>query len=531
MLTNNQNKNPKKPLVTNFIRNLLPFGVRSQQGSTLPMAIGLGSAMMVVGTLAVMKGGQENTNTTSSEQTKQALAIAEAGVTRMQGLFAEEPRLAMVSQNSDTQGWTDVLNDNDLQGKLNEEAGVSESGEDYSCNANNSGSSDSGLSDEEIKAKLQGEVAKIPSNQVSITAGQNDWITLGNGHQYRLVSYTNNNGLGRLAVQGKVGNNNNSTAQINVEFDARVIGGGSTSSGTSEGVAALWISDSGNNFGNNKIAGNVKIYSSTCKTKQQLGNNAPSDSNLINGGKLEISSEPIPATPALPNSGSTGFYEIATPITGDETFPRLGSPAIPQQQSCKTKKGVTTCTITQPAVPAVPADVPDANGYYHYLIPSLTYSGNQNLTISPNAKVVFYLQGDFNIGGNSDISVDSSSKLEVYGNTNLGGGNFKYGCNLVGSSNCGTDTVLIRGGTAAGNIFIHAVDATAGVNGGGNVNPNFRGSIWAKNWDASSANTIALGSQGTYNDYLSGKDRTIPGKPTYELGNITNWTRQAVSQN
>ncbi|WP_330204968.1 hypothetical protein [Cyanobacterium sp. Dongsha4] len=80
MLTNNQNENPKKPLVTNFIRNLLPFGVRSQQGSTLPMAIGLGSAMMVVGTLAIMKGGQENTNTTSSEQTKQALAIAEGGV-------------------------------------------------------------------------------------------------------------------------------------------------------------------------------------------------------------------------------------------------------------------------------------------------------------------------------------------------------------------------------------------------------------------------------------------------------------------
>ncbi|MTF38467.1 hypothetical protein [Cyanobacterium aponinum] len=80
MLTNNQNKNQKKPLVTNFIRNLLPFGVRSQQGSTLPMAIGLGSAMMIVGAVAVMKGGQESTNTTSSEQTKQALAIAEGGV-------------------------------------------------------------------------------------------------------------------------------------------------------------------------------------------------------------------------------------------------------------------------------------------------------------------------------------------------------------------------------------------------------------------------------------------------------------------
>lgn len=91
MLTNNQNKNQKKPLVTNFIRNLLPFGVRSQQGSTLPMAIGLGSAMMIVGAVAVMKGGQENTNTTSSEQSKQAMAVAEAGVTNVQSFLAKKP--------------------------------------------------------------------------------------------------------------------------------------------------------------------------------------------------------------------------------------------------------------------------------------------------------------------------------------------------------------------------------------------------------------------------------------------------------
>jgi len=122
MLTNNQNKNQKKPLVTNFIRNLLPFGVRSQQGSTLPMAIGLGSAMMIVGAVAVMKGGQESTNTTSSEQTKQALAIAEGGVENTLYKFTQGEKgankfLLLANYDKNDGGWK-APEDEDVLKKL-----------------------------------------------------------------------------------------------------------------------------------------------------------------------------------------------------------------------------------------------------------------------------------------------------------------------------------------------------------------------------------------------------------------------------
>lgn len=487
----------KNTFPSNCIYTLFFRTQQYQIGSTLVVATAMGFLVIGATGLAIVNASSDKTNTISDEQTKQALAVAEAGVTKMQDLFVKEPRLAMVEDNNQ---WTDIINvgKDQLQEKLNETIGISEIDQDNSCSVVQGGSSPSDtplpLTPEEIIEKLQGGVIKIPSNNLDIRKGVDDWVSLGDKKEYRLVNYTHDPTTQKsiLVIQGKVGDSNISTSQIEVEFEVTK----NNSSGTEEKVPAIWITDSGNDFGNNKISGNVKIYSPTCKTLQEMGqNNNPllSSDNLVNGGKIYIDKESMVETPTKPNDS---ILNIATDITNSTTFP---------------------LNIT---------DKKDSDGYYHYLVPSVTLSNNKILTIAADTKVVFYLQDDFNIDGNSEIRVNNTSSLQIYGNTHDPINQVsKYGCpeNITG---CQTNKVLIPSQNATENIFIHTPNATVGINDNGSVNPNFKGSIWAKSWNAS--NTIAMEASGNYEDYLSGKNRVVLGNPTYKIGNISKWTRQEV---
>jgi len=133
----------------------------------------------------------------------------------------------------------------------------------------------------------------------------------------------------------------------------------------------------------------------------------------------------------------------------------------------------------------------------NYLVSSISLGGSDTLEIKENSDVVIYLQGDFSMGGNSSINVPESSSLQIYGNVEG-----KYGCASGQTSPCNTESVKINAGGTTAKLFIHAPEATGGVNGGGNSYPNFSGSLWLKSWNGSSSNSgVLLGASGTYGDY------------------------------
>jgi hypothetical protein len=512
LFNNRQSNNQKNTLKSNFVYRLLSFKKQNQAGTTLITGTAIGLLGLGTGTLAIAQANQLKTNVVSDEMTKQAIAVAETGVTRMQSLFIKEPRLAMVSSHNE---WTTIANtaptqlDTVLNNTANTAAGTSAttSTATYSCSPSSGTTAGTSLTSQEAQEiidQLQGGAIKVPSNIIN---ANNTWVALDPNNpdkgKFKLVSYsrgTGANSKASLTIQGQVGSNNASKAQIKVDFDANVAsgGGGGTIPSTAEQVPGLWISEVGNDWANDKVNGNIKIYSPTCKTLAQI-TGAPDNSNLYNTStqSISISKEPIPDTPPLPTSN---LYTVTGSVAG-MTFPR-------------------------------PGDTPDTNGHYHYLINNLDISGGSNVTIVDNAKVIFYVRGNINLSGNPDINPSASNtskNLQIYGNTYTTGNNTKYGCgSLTVGTNCPTLQAHFNG-TGTVKAFVHAPAATGSVNGGGNTNGNFRGSMWIKAWDSSSGNSkVKIDAVGNYGDYQVTENRTVPNvtPPTYTLGNISNYERQ-----
>ncbi|NCQ05761.1 MAG: hypothetical protein GW834_15030, partial [Cyanobacteria bacterium] len=518
MFNNNQISN-KKSFGTKFLYGLFALNKHSQKGTTLVVATVMG--MMVIGAagLAMAKANSEKTNTIADEQTKQAIAVAETGISRIQGLFIQEPRLALALNKEQ---WQEIVNDgaDKLDGNLNELADSAST--QTSCNSNQGTNSKA----QQVIDSLQAQVLGIPDNNTMGDTTQDSgtpqgWVSLDDKRQYQLISYGNNDGIGTLAILGKVGGNNGSMARIKVEFDASL--GGSTAADNTKEVPGLWITDVGNDWARDKVNGDIKIFS--CKTLSQI-TGAPDEGNLYDEDdqSISVSSEAMPDTPNLPSS----YYTVEGSVSG-MTFPRNGTPAVPAKEAVYSKKG----DLITPAVPAIPAsqgDAPDAKGYYHYLIDNLDINGGSNVTIKDNAKVIFYVRGNINLSGNPDINpsaVNTSANLQIYGNTYTQGNKTKYGCgSLAVGSQCPTLQAHFNG-TGTVKAFVHAPAAVGSVNGGGNTNGNFKGSMWIKSWDSSSGNSkVKVDAVGTYSQYL-GSDKRVT-KNTYTIGNISNWQREKV---
>ncbi|HIK37916.1 MAG: hypothetical protein NZ901_02575 [Geminocystis sp.] len=454
-----------------FIKGYLP--VSRERGFSSVLALALGTIIIGGAFLAIARASQSRTNAVAQQQTNQALAAAEAGVARVQNLLLQEPRLAILELSR----WREVASATDASQRLTELTGINSSGSSSTCST----SSGSSSSSQDIKNRLT-QIAGIITQGTS--TDPTDWVQLGDNSSYRIIGYDGN---GNLTVQGRL-NNNNAIARIAVRFNVNQT---TTTSSSSDAVPVVWLgSHEGNDIGNNDLMGKVRVTvpnSSTSVTSITLG---VGRNGTISGG-IETTTQCMPPTPPLPPSGS--YYSLSSVAAGT-TFPRSG-------------------------------DQPDSNGYYHYLVPSLTFNGNGNLTISAGRKVVFYLQGNLDIGGNFDIIAQNGARLEIYGNTNS-----RYGCPPGATGNCNTTEIKTSGGASIrGNVFIHAPEARAGINGGGNTNPNFQGAIWVKNWGFSNSNVGQLTANGTFNDYLG--SRMALGNTRITIRPAHGWKREAVSQN
>lgn len=506
-----------------FLYRLLSLQKCSQQGSTLVVAVVMGVIVIGAAGLTIVKANSDKTNVTSDNMKKEVVAVGEGAVARFQNLFAQYPDLAVLNQNPTSQQWTAVTKANtqdELNAILDEglppeittttnntntnttttggytcPGSPSEIGEPPATATTETTTTTTSIGSSLTLENLKNKVKPLLENNgvvdvSSSSDGKSKWMPFSNGKEYRLISYTyyQDTNSGTLKIQSK--SNNGAKAQLSVDIPVEATKGkgtlippSTTSStvnvlGTGTDVAALWITDNTtNNFGNNNFKGTIKISSPNCIFTGKMpvpGRTASENNGLITVVK---SKESMPPTPDLPST----YYTNVTSVVG-QTLPRT-------------------------------TDTPDANGYYHYLIPSISLSGNNNFTVKANSKVAIYLQGDFSMSGNSTITVPSTSQLEIYGNTFVAGTGSKYktGCTSADNPGCQTKNVTINGGGTTAKLFIHAPDATGGVDGGGNSNPNFSGSLWLKGWNGSNTNSgVLLGSNGKYGDYLGGKNRTVP---------------------
>lgn len=452
-----------------------------EQGFALPIVMGMGLIMILIATTLMIRSNGDQTTALAQKATNRGLSAAETGITRYQSLINNNRVIAMYSRTG-TLSWTN--------------------------------------------ASSIPSINNCPGGGVSqvTAAATTDWQDIDSTDpskgQYRLVDYTYSPtpgvvpGTGTLTVEGRVNQavTGNTASQTAGTATTRLVASIPVNVGAlNTEVPALWVKNSTiTKMGNDKVNGNILINSCPPATS------ATSD-NLYDPDTQKVIANPVsfPDTPALPPAradGSASYYTLTDSLFG-KTFPRPAVAAVP-------------ATRRTPAIAAVPADEPAADGYYHYLINDLVDNGNGEITISPGKKVIFYVQGNIDLGGNPDINKTSGNtpdQMQIYGNTYTSPSSTKYGCTgLSLGTTCPTLKVQV-GGTGTITAFVHAPDATGSVNGGGNTNGNFKGSMWLKDWDASSGNSkVKIDASGSYSNYLSSQNMVV--SPL--IFPVSSWQRQ-----
>lgn len=514
--------NPKKNNMfpSKFFYRLLYVQKENQKGTIFVVATAMGILVIGAAGLAIANASQEKTNTVSDEQTKQAIAVAEAGVTRMQDLFKQEPRLAMVTNQTK---WKEILDAGTgvtLNNKLNQVAGIANHSKNTNCPNVYTGS----LSPTQIKSKLEGEVIKVPSTNNNISSNDT-WVNLAGSNdsskgKYKLVSYARNNTtqIGTLTIQGIAGANNESKSQIEVEFDAKVQAGGGNQVQINSHPPGLWAQD----FGamNAPIAANV-LDSSECQTN---GTNALNPTTLVTN------------TPLLsPLTGNGNYLKKAI------SFPPLPNNGVYTVPTIPTENVINSSMPS--SLPEIGDKATDGTAYdngqnnegktYVYKFSSGMPVGNSTLTLGKTGKenIVIYSSGNITLNGNGKIGPYKNGtditkvKFYVNGNLNLSGNG--QSSNTVSDYQVyvyGTKNITINGNSDFTG-FIFAPESTITLNGAGNSSDILSGALWVKSYNTN-------GNHSTFKQTITNTDianldiNPTELKATYTIGNIKNWQRE-----
>lgn len=175
----------------------------SEQGFAMPIAIGLGLIMILIGATMIVRSQGDQMTASAQKSTAQSLSIAETGITRVQAFINKNRGFANQSYP-----WTSYL---------------------------------AGLSNSCTSGTIYNEAAVF-----------NNWVTVGSGSdQFKVISYTPSATEGVLVVEGQVrqGSNVTSTTRLQVKIPL------DRSAMPSFAPPAAWAQNYG--LGNNMITGDV----------------------------------------------------------------------------------------------------------------------------------------------------------------------------------------------------------------------------------------------------------------------------------
>ena len=406
------------------------------QGFTLPMVIGIGLIMVLLGSVSLVQSSEENLNAISKDSSSTALAMAELGVARYRELLNNNRVLAVYNLDS----WTTSGAANGISAQTCDD--ITNSGEDWTNTTTwrsvtlNETVYNVDFNDDDDKVDT---TAKIGSYKLVDYIYQND-DNPGVEGDFGQISDADNTGnpRGILTVQGQA-KDTDSVAQIQVTIP---LGVNTEDLNTLD--PGIWIhqgNESGTiNFGTlNFTSGNLVLYK----------NASGCDDVTVTGGITAIRDpRDLPPLATLPTLSTEKNILEADISTDTNFFDSLNNEALLGKPSHNSKSEDGT------------------ERYYYEVNGNLEIDNGESIVTDGTAKVVIVVNGHLNIDGNVNItnsSDDATSRyleIHVTGNVNITGG--------------GT-TINLKG-------LIHAPNGTVNIDNSPTV--NLTGSIWANDWDS-----------------------------------------------
>ena len=461
-----------------FLKFYLNRLSQRDRGFVLPMVLMIGLIIMVVSLGIIASSQNSQKNTTAQKTSAEGLAIAETGVTRLQDLMNQNRYISM---------FPDCITRNS-------------SGQCQDPSVTSSPLPQSWATVSAITSQIAACGTSTNLSNVTAIATSQGWFPVNSGNtdqgEYRLISYQYTPtvgiapGTGTLTVEGRVRNSNqlnnsNSRLQVQIPIDP--------SPPLTSGVPGVWLSNG--TTGSNTIQGDVL-----------LGDCSASLGSISVTGTDPTTNQPYTAKytnlkfPDLPTVPSTNVNTLNNP-SGSITLPRVSDTS-------------TTETIAGQTVT-----------FYRYSINEIDFnSGTNNITITPtpNQRVIFYVNGDINVGANSDIvhkCVDSSNQPIA-------------GCKptdfqIFGYSQATSPRAEIcMSGNNRLEAFILAPAYTIGIGGSGGGVGGIKGTVWAYNWSntggcGSNTSNIVVYQQARW-DEIGLQPKNAP--PV--LRNISSWQRK-----
>lgn len=451
---------------------------KRDRGFVLPLVIMMG-LVLIVASLAIVAASQNSQkNNVAQKSTAEGLAIAETGVTRI---------LDLINQNRYVSMFSDCITRNS-------------SGQCQDPTVTSSPLPQSWATVNTITSQIAACGTGTDLTKVTAIATNLSWLPVNSSNtdqgEYRLISYQYSPTVGiapgtaTLTMEGRVNNSNqlnNSHSRLEVKIPV------DPSPPLTTGVPGVWLTNGGT--GNNTIQGDVL-----------LGDCGTSPGNISITGTDPITSQPYTAKytnlefPDLPTIPTTNVNTLNNP-SGNIDLPRVSD-------------NYTDETIAGQTI-----------RFYRYVINEINFnSGSNNITIAPtpNQRVLFYLNGNINVGANSDIThkcTDSSNQPIA-------------GCKPTDFQIFGYSTAtspraeICMSGNNRLDAFILAPAYTIGVAGSGGGVGGIKGTVWAYNWSnsggcGSNTSNIVVYQEARWDD-LGLQPKNVP--PV--LRNISSWQRK-----
>jgi Tfp pilus assembly protein PilX len=515
----------------------------SEQGFAMPVALGLGLIMALIGVTMIVRSQGDRVTSAAQKATASSLSAAETGIARYQSLINTNRPISMYpgcvtwassgtacNDTGTTQSWGNAVT--------------------IPAYSNTCSNSASGSGAAVITAQASRDWQDVDPNDP--TKGQ-----------FRLIDYAYTGtpgsppGTGTLTVEGRINQTGSgsaatkdartSTTQLQVTLPV-------VKNNRAAPIPGLWVTDnvSSTTMTQQQVLGNILIYGCQNNTQITQSNIAPiTNTTTPSGGVYASKDVDFPVTPDL-NSLSAYTTLSSTVYPADPNGIWSG-----QSNSQTSQHYVQVGNKYYAALPrrnssGTIIDPKNSDGKYYYLVDTLTSpGGSATLFVDPDptVQVIIMVRGKIDLSGGPTInSPGYPQKLQIYGNTYAPAGQTtatKYPCgsNLSATASpptCPSLDATINGGGGISALIL-APEATAAVSGGGgsscaNVNPpnnnppsgNFVGAVWVKKYaSSSSSSATVICAYGNFSDYVA--TAAAAQTPWAGIPYISNWQRKEAN--
>ncbi|MBC8120757.1 MAG: hypothetical protein H7Y22_02835 [Gemmatimonadaceae bacterium] len=437
-------------------------GASPGKGFALPLAIGVGLVMLLASTIMIFRSQRDSVTASNQKQTNQSLGVAEAGIARVLNILPQYPTLA-------TYNFADWKNANATTPAV---PGL------VSCDNANGGSTVDNFAD------TAANWTNLDPNDIS-------------KGQYKVIDYQYSDptnhltpGTGTLTVAGRLRSGTLSLAGTYLSVQIPVANGGV------RGIPfpGIWLTDGGT--GNNTLQANVFLNDCSPSANSVVIGTDPTTGDAHQVLHTNLSFPALPAKPLVDINLPLGSLSL----NGGRTTISLNS------------------NLTLPRGTDIPVtkvvDGQSIQVYEYHIAGDFDIAGSARLTVTPGAKVYFYLDGDIP-SPSGDIMHDCGS------NTSCKPTDFHiYGYGPSGSEICTNGVGYIE-------AFILAPNYSVGVAGSGGGQGGIEGALWANSWSnnggcGSNTSNIVATQAANWNQLAAFPPQQLPPR----VAPLQSWQRQ-----